>query len=81
MSLFLFFFRFFRHEKEAGKNSLAYACMLSATDSSNHQMADSNRRQVILSFERPIDTTRGRLVPKNFHLPFKHMYEALNVIK
>ena len=23
----------------------------------------------------------GRLVPKNFHLPFKHMYEALNVIK
>jgi len=57
MSLFLFFFRFFRHEKEAGKNSLAYACMLSATDSSNHQMADSNRRRVILSFERPIDTT------------------------
>ena len=57
MSLFLFFFRFFIHEKEAGKNSLAYACMLSATDSSNHQMADSNRRRVILSFERPIDTT------------------------
>ena len=57
MSLFLFFFHFFRHEKEAGKNSLAYACMLSATDSSNHQMADSNRRRVILSFERPIDTT------------------------
>ena len=24
---------------------------------------------------------RGRLVPKNFHLPFKHMYEALNIIK
>jgi len=23
----------------------------------------------------------GRLVTKNFHLPFKHMYEALNVIK
>ena len=24
---------------------------------------------------------RGRLVPKNFHLPFKHMYEALDVTK
>ena len=24
---------------------------------------------------------RGRLVTKNFHLPFKHMYEALNIIK
>ena len=24
---------------------------------------------------------RARLVPKNFHLSFEHMYEALNVIK
>ena len=24
---------------------------------------------------------RGRLVPKNFHLPFKYIYEVLNVIK
>ena len=24
---------------------------------------------------------RARLVTKNFHLPFEHMYEALNIIK
>jgi len=27
------------------------------------------------------DGVRARLVAKNFHLPFEHMYEALNVIK
>ena len=61
---YLFFFSFsisLGMKRKHGRNSLVYACMLfdcmlSTTNSSN-QMAGSIRRRVILSFERPIDTT------------------------